>query len=533
VKARETLCGALVLLIVVSAPVVAQVPYERIVQAGSEPANWLTYSGGYESHRFSQLSEINRQNVAQLKPAWVYQLRRTGVFETSPIVVDGVMYITEPPSTVTALDVRTGRPLWTYSPNIPPDVIIIGSPPVNRGVAILDDTVFAGTVHGHLVALDTKSGAVRWDVVVDDNKLGYYLTLAPLALDGKIVVGVSGAEAGIRGFIDAYDPKNGKRVWRTHTIPAPGEPGSDTWGKDSWKTGGGSTWLTGSFDPGLNLLYWMTGNPGPDYNGDDRPGDNLYTCSVLALDPNTGRIKWHFQFTPHDVHDWDSNQIPVLFDATLAGRARKLMAVANRNGFYYLLDRETGEFLSAKPFVKQNWAERIDEKGRPIVRPGTEPSLEGVLVYPNIQGASNWYSPAYSPQTKLFYQAAREMGTYYYKGAMKYTRGEAFTGGGGRALNGDDQFGAIRALEATTGSLKWEFKLLSVSMAGVLSTAGGLVFAGSQEGNFFALDAESGRLLWELQMGAEIRANPISFAVDGKQYVAIAAGYGLFVFGLP
>jgi alcohol dehydrogenase (cytochrome c) len=443
------------------------------------------------------------------------------------------MYITEPPSTATALDVRTGRPLWSYTPNIPADVIIIGSPPVNRGVAVLDDSVFLGTVHGHLIALDARSGAVRWDVVVDNNKQGYYLTLAPLALDGKIIVGVSGAETGIRGFVDAYDPKSGKRLWRTHTIPAPGEPGAESWGGDSWKTGGGSTWLTGSFDPTLNQLYWMTGNAGPDYNGDARPGDNLYTCSVLALDPKDGKIKWHFQFTPHDVHDWDSNQIPVLFDAPYNGRARKLMSVANRNGFYYLLDRETGEFLTATPFVKQNWAERIDAKGRPVVRPGTEPSLEGVLIFPNIQGASNWYSPSYSPQTRLFYQAAREMGTYYYKGAAKFTPGEAFTGGGGRAVNGDDQWGAIRALEATSGSLKWEFKLLSTPMAGVLSTAGGLVFAGSEEGNFFALDAENGKLLWDLQLGGSLRANPISFGVDGKQYVAIAAGYSLYVFGLP
>ena len=535
-RARATVLTSLLsaaLITGISSPGSAQVPYQRLVGADREPSNWLTYSGNYQSQRFSQLTQVNRQNVAQLKPAWIYQLRRAGVFETSPIVVDGVMYITEPPSTATALDVRTGRPLWSYTPSIPADVIIIGSPPVNRGVAILDDSVFLGTVHGHLVALDAKSGAVRWDVTVDDNKHGYYLTLAPLALDGKIVVGVSGAETGIRGFVDAYDPKSGKRLWRTHTIPAPGEPGSETWGGDSWKTGGGSTWLTGSFDPALNLLYWMTGNAGPDYNGDDRPGDNLYTCSVLALDPESGRIRWHFQFTPHDVHDWDSNQIPVLFDAPVNGRARKLMGVANRNGFYYLLDRESGEFLTATPFVKQNWAERIDAKGRPMVRAGTAPSVEGVLIYPNIQGASNWYSPSYSPQTKFFYQAAREMGTYYYKGAMKYKPGEAFTGGGGRAVNGDDQFGAIRALDATTGALKWEFKLLSTPMAGVVSTAGGLVFGGSQEGNFFALDAENGKPLWDLQLGGEIRANPMSFAVDGRQYVAIAAGYSLFVFGLP
>ena len=250
-------------------------------------------------------------------------MRNAGIVETTPIVADGVMYITEPPSTVTALDVRTGRPLWTYTPNIPSDVIIIGSPPVNRGVAVLDDLVYVGTVHTHLIALDRRSGAVRWDTVVDENKNGYYMTLAPMAVDGKIIIGISGAETGIRGFIDAYDAKTGKRAWRTYTVPAPGEPGSETWRGESWKNGGGSTCVTGAYDPALNLIYWGTGNPGPDWNGDERPGDNLYTCALLALDARDGKLKWHFQFTPHDVHDWDATEVPVLFDATLSGRARK------------------------------------------------------------------------------------------------------------------------------------------------------------------------------------------------------------------
>jgi len=525
--------AALVLIALSTVTTFAQVPYQRIAGAESAPSDWLTYSGNYQAHRFSPLTQITRQNVAQLKPFWIYQVRRTGIVETSPIVADGVMYITEPPSTVTALDVRTGRPLWTWTPAIPTDVIIIGSPPVNRGVAVLDDMVFVGTVHGHLVALDAKSGAVRWDIAVDDNKRGYYMTAAPLALDGRILIGVSGAEAGIRGFLDAYDPRTGRRVWRTFTVPAPGEPGADTWGGESWKTGGGSAWLTGSYDPALNLVYWGTGNPGPDWNGDARPGDNLYTCSLIALNATDGKIKWHFQFTPHDTHDWDSNEIPVLFDAVVNGRARKLVAMANRNAFYYVLDRETGEFLAGTPYAKQTWADGLDAKGRPRVRPGLDPSVEGTLVFPNIQGASNWPSPSYSPQTKLFYQAAREMGTHYFKGEAKYKPGEAFVAGGGRAINGDDAWGAVRALEATTGKLKWEFKLLTPPMNGLLSTAGGLVFGGTEEGNFFALDADTGKPLWDTQLGAAVRANPMGFAVDGKQYVAIAAGYSLFVFGLP
>jgi alcohol dehydrogenase (cytochrome c) len=281
----------------------AQVPYQRIAQAEREPEHWLTYSGSYRSHRFTTLDQITTKNVARLRPAWIYQTK-PGLVEASPIVVDGVMYITEPASTVTALDVHTGRPLWSWTPSIPRDVKHIGFSRVNRGVALLDDTVYVATLHAHLVALDARSGAVRWDTVVADNKTGHAMTAAPLALDGKIIVGISGGEAGIRGFLDAYDAKTGKRLWRTWTIPGPGDPGHDTWGgHDSWKTGAGPTWVTGSYDPELNLLYWGTGNPGPDWNGDVRPGDNLYTCCLLALDPSTGKLKWHFQFTPHDVHD--------------------------------------------------------------------------------------------------------------------------------------------------------------------------------------------------------------------------------------
>jgi alcohol dehydrogenase (cytochrome c) len=528
--------AALSLVLVIfagAAGAAAQVPYQRLLRAENEPQSWLTYSGNYKSQRFSPLAEVNSRNVNQLKVSWVYQMRNPGIVEATPIVADGVMYITEPPSTVTALDARTGRPLWTYTPDIPKDVIIIGSPPVNRGVAILDDTIFFGTVHTHVIALDRRSGAVRWDAVVEDNKKGYYLTLAPLALDGKIIVGVSGAETGIRGFVDAYDAKTGKRLWRTYTVPAAGEPGSETWRGKSLETGGGSTWLTGSYDPELNLLYWGTGNPSPDWNADDRPGDNLYTCSLLALNPADGKIKWHFQFTPHDVHDWDSNEIAVLFDDAVNGRPRKLVGMANRNAFYYVLDRETGEFITGNPYVKQTWADGLDAKGRPKVRPGTEPSYEGTLVYPDITGGANWYSPSYSPQTKLFYHMAREVGTTYYKGEADYKPGTPFTGGGGRRMDGDEAYAAVRAWEATTGKLKWEFKLLTPPMAGLLSTAGNLVFGGSEEGNFFALDAENGKPLWDVQLGGAIRANPMSFAIDGKQYVAIAAGSALFVFGLP
>ncbi|HZN10322.1 MAG TPA: PQQ-dependent dehydrogenase, methanol/ethanol family [Blastocatellia bacterium] len=525
--------GCALCLLAAPALVAGQVPYRRILGAEGEPGHWLTYSGGYRAHRFSPLKQITPENAARLKPAWVYQMRGGGRFQTSPLVVDGVMYVTEPPTRVAALDVRTGRPLWSWDRPMPRSVKTLGFGPTNRGVAILDETVYVGTLDCYLVALDARSGAVRWEARVGDNTLGYAITGAPLAIDGKIIVGISGGEAGIRGFLDAYDAHTGKLVWRLWTIPGPGEPGHETWGGESWKTGGGPTWVTGSYDAELNLLYWGTGNPGPDWNGDVRPGDNLYTCALLAIDAATGKLKWHFQFTPHDTHDWDATEIPVLLEAVVRGRARRLVAMANRNAFYYLLDRETGEFLHGSPYAKQNWAERLDARGRPVVRPNTEPTVEGTLVYPSLQGATNWFSPSYSPLTKLFYVAVREMGAYYHKGEADYKPGTFFAAGGERALDGDQAYGAVRALEAETGRLKWEFRLQSPPWAGVLATAGGVVFSGSNEGNFFALDALTGRPLWEFQTGGAVAANPVSFLIDGRQHVAIAAGQALFVFGLP
>ena len=518
------------LLAAMAAP--AQVPYKRIVDARAEPGNWLTYSGNYQAHRFSPLTQITRQNVVRLKPVWVYQIDGRGRFETSPIVVDGVMYVTEPPSRVAALDLRTGRTLWSWQRPMRPSLRTLGFGPTNRGIAILDNTVYVGTLDCYLFALDASSGAVRWSTRVGDNDTGHAITAAPLAIDGKIIVGISGGEAGIRGFLDAYNAKNGRLEWRLWTIPGPGEPGHETWSGDGWKTGGGPTWVTGSYDPELNLIYWGTGNPGPDWNGDVRPGDNLYTCSLLAIDASSGKLRWHFQFTPHDVHDWDATEIPVLLDANIRGRSRKLVAMANRNAFFYLLDRATGEFILGTPYAKQTWAKGLDGSGRPIVLPGTEPTLEGNLVWPSLQGATNWFSPSYSPVTRLFYVSVREMSAYYHKSEAEYKPGFFFGGGGERALAGDKASGAIRALEVETGKMRWEFRLQSPPWAGVLSTAGGVVFSGSDEGNFYALDAMTGKALWDFQTGGQIVANPISFLIDGKQHVAIAAGRSLFVFGV-
>ncbi len=526
------LCLALCVSLFLTSAASSQVTFQRLRNSAAEPGSWLTYSGSYSSQRFSSLREITPDNVGRLRATWVYQIQSPGLVETTPLVADGMMILTEPPNNVTALDLKTGRSLWSWRHPLPEDVRTLGFPPVNRGVAWLGDTVYVGTLDAYLFALDAHSGAVRWQTQVADNKTGHSITAAPLAIDGKVIVGISGGEAGIRGFLDAYDAATGKLLWRFWTIPGPGEPGNETWKGDSWKTGAGATWITGSYDPEIDTLYWGIGNPGPDWNGDVRPGDNLYTSSVVALDATSGKLRWHFQFTPHDTHDWDANQVPLLVDATVDDRPRKLLATPNRNGFYYLLDRANGQFLTGVPYIRQTWARGLDESGRPIVIPGTEPSVEGTLVYPSLQGATNWYSPSYSPETGMVYVAAREMGAVYFKGEADYEPGEYFMAGGEQARSGDDAYGAIRALDLRTGEKKWELWLRTPPWSGVMSTAGGLVFGGDQEGNFFALDAATGKTLWRFQTGGPLRSNPIAFEIDGHQHVATAAGGALFVFGL-
>jgi alcohol dehydrogenase (cytochrome c) len=519
------------LLLLLSRGALGQVPYQRIVNAGSEPGSWLTYSGGYQGLRYSPLDQINRGNASGLKPEWVYQMRTTHKVETSPLVIDGVMYITEPPSDVTALDLKTGRPIWSYRRTLP-DRIVVCCGQVNRGVAALDDQLFLATVDAHVVALDARTGRVRWDIQVADYKSAYSLTLAPLAVKDKVIVGIAGAEYGIRGFLDAYDARTGKRVWRFQTVPGPGEPGNETWSGDSWKTGGAPTWMTGAYDPGLNLLYWGTGNPAPDYVGDSRLGDNLYSDCMLALDADTGKLKWHFQFVPHDVNDIDATQVPQLVDGEFHGVPRKLLLLANRNGFYYVLDRVTGEFLLGQEFARQNIAKGLDGRGRPIQNPATTPDLKGAVVYPDDDGAANWYSSSYSPQTKLYYVNAREKGGIYFRTDTEYQPGKVFLGASRRPVPLEEPWGALRALDAMTGKLRWEFKHFSPPWSGVMSTGGGLVFSGTMEGDFLALDASSGKMLWHFQTGGPVWASPISYTSEGKQYVTVAAGSSIFTFGL-
>jgi alcohol dehydrogenase (cytochrome c) len=447
------------------------------------------------------------------------------------LVVDGIMYLSEPGGSVTALDTLTGRPMWKYTRNIPKEARGCCGP-VNRGVAVLDDMVYVGTYDAHLIALDSRSGIVRWDSEVADPKVGHSITGAPLAVKDKIVIGMAGGEYGVRGFIDAYDAKSGRRAWRFWTVPAPGETGSDTWTGDSLKNGAATTWVTGAFDQEQNLVLWGTGNPGPDWNGDFRKGDNLYSDSLVALDADTGKLKWFFQFTPHDTHDWDATEVPILADLTVAGRSRKAVLFANRNAFYYVLDRSNGNFLAGRPYAKQTWAKGLDDEGRPIELPNIEPSEEGTKLYPDLGGGTNWFSPSFNPQTNLFYVSARDVGGIYYKGEVEYKPGAQFNGGGQGSIAGEEPAGSIRALNPATGEVQWEFKLQTGAWAGVMSTAGNLVFGSSNEGDFFALNAKSGKTLWHFQTGAGINANPITYLSGGKQYIAIAAGTAVFAFSL-
>ena len=521
----------LLIVFAVLMPLAAQVSPERIRNSKAEPGNWLTYSGNYAAHRFSPLDQITDRNVSRLKPVWSYQVSSLQKFETTPVVVDGVMYISEPPSHVTALDPHTGRTFWKYRRTIPDDVRVCCGQ-VNRGVAVLGDLVFVGTVDAHLVALHAKTGAVQWDVPVADYKAGYSITAAPLAIKDKIVVGMAGGEYGVRGFLDAYEARTGKLAWRFWTVPAKSERCNETWAGDSWKTGSAATWVTGAYDPESNLIYWGTGNPGPDWNGDVREGDNLYSDSLLALDADSGTLKWHFQFTPHDVHDWDSTEVPVLVDGEVRGSKRKLVVFANRNAFYYVLDRTTGEFLSGKPFAKQTWAKGLNDQGRPMPLPNTTPTVEGAPVWPGVAGAANWYSPSYHPGTGLIYVAAREAGSVYFIGDPDYQKGEQFNGGGFRSVPGGEEWGAVRALDPATGSVVWEYKLFSPLWSGLLSTAGSLVFGSTTEGQVFALHAKTGQPLWRYQTGGMGRSNPMSYSVDGRQFVAVTMGNALYVFGL-
>ena len=512
-------------------PAFRPVTSERLLNADQEPQNWLMYSGNYKAQRFSGLGQIDKGNAHQLQMQWAYQLEALDRSESTPLVIDGVMYVTEAPSNVIALDAKTGRPYWKYEHDLPENLNFCCGRN-NRGVAVLGDRLYMSTLDAHLVSLDVKTGNVIWDADVGDEGTGHSKTAAPLIVGDKVVTGIAGGEYGIRGYLDAYDAQTGERTWRFYTIPGPDHPDNRSWSGDSWRTGGSPTWVTGSYDPDLNLVYWGTGNPGPDWNGDVRLGDNLYSDSVLALDGDTGEMQWYFQFTPHDIHDWDATQIPILADAEFGGRERKLMLFPNRNAFFYVLDREDGEFLLGTPYAKQTWAERLDENGRPVRAPNTAPSVEGTLVAPAVVGGSNWWSPSYSPRTGLLYVMAYDAEAEYFIREDEYVPGEHFVGGGGQQLEPETYVSAVRAIEPQTGERKWEYQVQPQSTSGLLSTAGDLVFGGTVNGFFFALDAHTGEELWYVSLGSKVHAGPMSYAVDGQQYITIAAGNVIFTFTL-
>jgi alcohol dehydrogenase (cytochrome c) len=507
----------------------------RLLQARQTPEDWLMYSGAYDGWRYSPLKQVSAANVRQLRVQWILQLPGSEVVESTPLVVDGVMFVTGPPNNVFALDAGKGTVLWAYRRQLP-DGLRPCCGLVNRGVAISGTRAYLATLDAHLVALDTKTGTVAWDVKLADYDAGYTATGAPLVIGGKVIVGIAGGEYGIRGFLDAYDSGSGRRLWRFNTIPGPGEAGHDSWGGESWKTGGAPTWLTGAYDPELGLVYWGVGNPGPNYDGHPRPGNNLYSNSVVALDVTSGMLRWHFQFTPHDEHDWDAVQIPVLVDRDWRGTRRHLMLWANRNGFYYVLDRATGEFLLAQPFVRQSWADHIDASGRPILRPNTSPTGAGTLVYPGVVGGTNWWSPAYSPQTGYLYVPVLDEGGIFLKQeAVTYRRGEPFVGSTHQGIPEERGFTAVRAIHAETGEVAWDHRFESTPsrhlINGVMATGGGLVF-GSDGSSVVGLDAVSGRELWRFQTGGQIWAAPIAYEVGGTEIVAVAAGSTIIAFGL-
>lgn len=514
------------------------------VALSAQDANWTTYHGSYSSTHHSSLTQITPANAKNLELKWTFQAQSLEKFEVTPLIVDGVMYITEAPNTVIALDAATGREFWIYE-HKNPDVTYPCCGKINRGLALHNNTLYMGTLDGKLVAIDAITGQLRWEKMIVDYKQGYALTHAPLIVKDKVLIGTAGGELGIRGFLAAYDAKTGKEIWKFKTIPEPGEKGNETWGGDSWKHGGGPIWLTGSYDPALNLTYWGIGNAGPDWNAKVRPGDNLYTSSVVALDADTGTLKWHFQFTPHDEWDWDAVQTPVLVDREWRGRMRKLMLWANRNGFFYLLDRATGEFLQGTPFVKLDWASGLDDKGRPMRVPGKSPSPQGTVIYPGVQGGTNWFAPSYSPKTDLFYlNVWDDYSSIYFAWDQDYEQGKWYAGGGikaevqstrrDRLARRDPRsgYGAVRALNPTTGAKVWEYKTTDVSDGGIVTTASNMLFTGNREGNFFALDATNGALLWHIYLGGQAVASPVTYLVNGKQRVSMAIGHTLYTFGL-
>lgn len=514
---------------------IAPITFERILDREQHPENWPSYSGSVDGSRYSSLDQIDTSNVSSLKLAWVYQgSAQNHDVESTPLVVDGVMFTTEPPGGVVALNAETGRVLWRHDRELPGDLRLCCGP-VNRGAAVGGSHVFFGTLDAHLVALDIATGNKKWDVETAPYADGYSNTAAPIVIKDSVVVGVAGGEFGIRGFVDAYDIDTGARLWRFNTVPAPGEPGSESWEGDSWKSGGGPTWMTGSYDAETNLTFWGIGNPGPDFNDADRRGDNLYTNSVVALDADTGQLQWHFQFTPADVHDYDANSVPVIADVLVEGEPKKVLMMATKNGFYYLLDARTGKFLAAMEITRQTWALGLDADGRPIRNPDAAPKPTGTTVYPGATGGANWWPPAFDPTANLLYVPVLESPAVFFSADQKFSQGDLYMGGSSTKPPEERHYTVLRAIDPLQAKLVWEHEnpteTINARTGGTFATASGLVFWGDAN-LLMALDGENGERLWSASVGGRILAAPITYAVNGRQFVAVAAGRGLFVFSL-
>lgn len=482
---------------------------------------WPTYNGDYSGARFSTLDQINAGNVGTLTLAWVFHPHGSPI-KSTPLEVNGVLYLSTPDN-VYAVDARYGHRIWHYERHSEGDHI------GHRGLGMYKNWLYFMTPDVHLICLDAKDGKVRWDIELADVKLGYFSTMAPLVIRDHVIVGVSGDVTDLRGFLESVDPETGKIQWTWYTEPDPGQPGSETWPKDSdaMLHGGGMTWMTGTYDAELNLLYWGTGNPNPVLVGDGRPGDNLYTCSIVALNPDTGKLAWYFQPSPHDVHDWDAVETPVLFDADFKGKRRKLLAQASRNGFYFLLDRGNGQHLATAPFIDQTWASGVDSRGRPIAKPEANPRPDGALVEPSSDGSTNWMAPSFDPQTNLFYVNARRVFSIYYRTATGKAEG---WGGRDRGLWANS---TLRALDYRTGKVVWNHELgEEESIAGILTTAGHLLFSADNSANLLALDPATGKTLWHLNIGSTLTGSPMTYQRDGRQYVLFAAQDMLCAFAL-